>query len=385
MSGKTVAAALAVLAVWSSACAGLSRPATANQQTSAQTRATSAKATPVPVCFGAMPADWAHALRARSITTARGLRFVPGAVAGGVAYGQFNSAAHSGIGRLDLSTGKLTTISRFGPAVGGMGAMAIDPPWLVWEQTDSQTDLGDWSIRVRNLASGTGSVLATPPRLSDGRDGLGYIPSPTLRNGFAAWSEPTLGLGGYQAQVRVAKLATGRVSTLDAGQVSTPVYAGPYLIWGKTDSAGRDIFRVVDAASFRPVVTPGPLRNPGHLVSLTGSPGYLAWSSGDANTLAIWPVAAPRLLEFTQSYSGHRFQYLQLAGRFVLWYTGNGSSVLDLRTGNAFDVQGPVAGSEDAIAIEEPVAYPPTKGTFVPSRVSTVAMAAAPGIRGCAR
>jgi hypothetical protein len=228
MSGKTVAAALAVVAVWCSACTGPPQPAPASKQASPQARVPSASATPVSVCFGAMPGGWVHALRARSTTTARGLAFAPGAVTSGVAYGQFNSAAQSGIGRLDLSTGKLTTVSRFGPGTGGMGAMAIDPPWLVWEQADSQTDPGDWSIHVWNVVSGTGSVLATPLRLSNGDHGLGHIPSPTLRNGLAVWSEPTLGLGGYQARVRVARLASGgRPGPARAGPVRrarTPRY-----------------------------------------------------------------------------------------------------------------------------------------------------------------
>ena len=385
MSGKTVAAALAVLAVWSSACAGPSRPATVNQRTSAQANVRSASATPVPLCFGAMPADWARALHARSITTAKGVRFGAGAIAGGVAYGQFNSAAHSGIGRLDFSTGRLTTILRFPAKAGGMGAMAIDPPWLVWEQTDSQTDLGDWSIHAWNLASGTGSVLATAPRLINGDHILGYVPSPVLRNGSAAWAQPGLGSGGYQAQVRVAKLATGKVSTLDTGHILLPVYAGPYLVWGKIDSAGRDSLRVVDANSFRPVATPGPLRNPGAISDLGGSPQYLAWSTENANILTVWPVGAARVLKFTQADSGHPFHFLQLAGHFLLWYTGSGSSVLDLRTGNAFDVQGALAASADAIAVDESTTQPVPKGSFAATRISTLAIADMPGILGCAK
>lgn len=384
MGGRTAAVALAALAVCSSACSATSRPATANQRTSVQARASSASAT--PVCFGAMPADWAQALRARTVITAKGVRFAPGAAAGGVAYGQLNSAAQSGIAKLDFRTRRLTMISRFPPGAGGMGGMAIDPPWLVWEQTDSQTDLGDWSIHVWNLASGTGSVLATHPRPSNGGGGLGYIPSPVLRNGMAAWAQPTQGPGGYQAEVRVANLATGKVSTLDTGQVLGPVYAGPYLIWGKTDNTGRAALQAADASSLRPVTTPGPLRSPGAVSNLGGSPEYLAWSStANANILTVWPAEAARLLKFTQSGTDHRFQFLQLAGHFLLWYTGTGSSVLDLRTGNAFDVPGALAASADAIAVEESTVQPVPKGTFAASRVSILAIAEMPGISRCAR
>jgi hypothetical protein len=330
-----------------------------------------------------MPGDWARALRARSVTTPSGVRFGPGGIAGDAAIGEFNSAADSGIGRLDFTTGALTTISMFPPRIGGMGAMAVDPPWVVWEELDSQTNLNDWSIHVWNLSSGTGRVLATS-RPSNGNNVSGQQPLPVLRNGSAAWAQPVPGSGSYNvAQVRVVDLSTGRVSTLDTGRVSSPVFAGHYLVWGKIDSGGRYLLRVVDAASFKPVVTPGPLRNSGPILYLAGSPEYLAWSSGDLNTLTVWPLGTARLLKFTQSQSGHPFEFLQLAGHFVLWYTGNGSSVLDLQTGNAFDVTGSVAGSADAIAIEQPGGPSSTKGAFVSSRVSTLATAALPGIRGC--
>ena len=339
----------------------------------------------MPVCFGAMPGDWTRALHARSVTTPRGVRFGPGGIAGGDVIGEFNSAAGSGISRLDLTTGKLTTISRFPPGIGGMGAMAVDSPWVVWEELDSQTNLNDWSIHVWNLTSGAGWVLATS-RLSNGTYVSGQQPLPVVRNRSAAWAQPVRSSSSYSmAQVRAVDLSTGRASTLDTGRVSSPVYAGHYLVWAKIDSAGHYLLRVVDPASFKPVVTPGPLRNPGPVLYLAGSPEYLAWSSGDLNTLTVWLVGTSRLLKFTQSDSGHPFEFLQLAGHFVLWYTGNGSSVLDMRTGDAFDVRGSVAGSADAIAIEQPGGQAPPKGAFASSRVSTLATAAMPGIRGCAK
>ena len=332
-----------------------------------------------------MPGGWARALSARSVVTPRGVRFGPGGIADGAAIGEFNSAGESGIGRLDFTTGRLTTLSGFPPGIGGVGAMAVDPPWVVWEELDSPANLNDWSVHVWNLASGAGKVLATS-RLSNGRYVPGQQPLPVVSDGSAAWAQPVPGAGSYNvSQVRVADLSTGRASVLDTGRVSSPVYAGRYLIWGKIDSAGRYLLRVVNAASFKPVVTPGPLRNPGSLLYLAGSPEYLAWSSGDLNVLTVWPVGTARLLKFTQSDSGHPFEYLQLAGHFVLWYAGNGSSVLDLRTGSAFHVGGSVAGSADDIAIEEPLGRPPAKGAFVRSRVSVLATAAMPSIRGCAR
>jgi hypothetical protein len=333
------------------------------------------------VCFGATPADWTRALHARSVISPAGTYFGPGGILGGAAIGQFNSASESGIGRLDMTTGRLTTIAQFPGAAGGVGAMAVDPPWVVWEELDSQTNLGDWTIHVWNQRAGTGRLLATS-RLSNGTYVTGQEPEPVVRNGVAAWAQPVPGQDHYK--VRAVDLATGMVSTLDTGRVSSPVYAGPYLVWGKIDTAGRSLLRVADAENFRPAAIPGPLRDPGSLLYLAGSPQYLAWSSGDLNTLTVWPVGTGRLLRFTQSDSGHPFQFLQLTGHFVLWYTGTGSSVLDLQTGNAFDLAGSGAASAGAITVQEQLKQPP-KGSFASVRVSTLATAAMPAIRTCSR
>jgi hypothetical protein len=332
-----------------------------------------------------MPANFARALHAHSFTTPHGVRFGPGGVTGETVIGQFNSAVQSGIGMLNLATRRLTMISRYPPQIGGMGAMTVDPPWVVWEQLDSQTNLNDWSIHVWNQTTGAAAVLATS-RLPNGKFAVGQEPLPVAQNGDVAWAQPVPGTGRYNvAQVRVANLSTGRVSVLTTGRVSSPVYAGPYLVWGDIDSAGHYLLRIANAATLKPITTPGPLRNPGTLVYLAGSASYLAWGSGDLNTLTVWQIGASRTFRFSQSDSGHPFEFLQIAGHFLLWYTGNGSSVLDLRTGDAFDIGGTVAETANTIAIEEPVGSPATKGGYVPSRVSVLPVTAAPDITGCTR
>lgn len=230
MPGKRAGAALvAAIAVWCTSCTAPPHgPATVNPGNSSGTAAL------VPVCFGAMPADWTRALRARSVTTPAGTYFGPGGIAGSAVLGQFNSAAESGIGRVDMITGRLTAISRLPGPVGGMSAMAVDPPWVVWTEVDSQntveTNLNDWTVHVWNLEQGAGRLLATS-RLSDGKYVTGQEPVPVVRNGVAAWAQPVPSPDRYnRAQVRAVDLATGKMITLDMGRVSSPVYAGSYLV-----------------------------------------------------------------------------------------------------------------------------------------------------------
>jgi hypothetical protein len=381
-----VAAGLAALTVWSASCSTPPpRPATVNPGTASHASAPAPAGPYLKACFGTVPADWTRALRSRSVTSPAGIAFGPGAVAAGAAFGQFSSATASGIGRLDLTTGKLTRISLYGPGAGGMGAIAVDAPWLVWEQLDSQTDLADWSIHVWNLVTRTGSVLARSP-LAGGHHIAGQQPLPVVANATAAWAQPVPGSSGPgKAQIRVADLRTGRTRTLDTGRVSSPVYAGPYLVWATIDGSGRYQFRAVDAATLRPVQVPAILREPGTIGYLAGSPDYLAWSTQDLTSLTVWQVGSGRSVRLVPADARHHFQFLQLAGHFLLWYNGTSSSVMDLRTGAGFDLRGEVAGSPGAVVIARSVAAQAAKGGSAGSRVSTLKLTEATGIGGCGK
>ena len=51
----------------------------------------------------------------------------------------------------------------------------------------------------------------------------------------------------------------------------------------------------------------------------------------------------------------HHLEFPMLVGDYVAWYTGNVSSVMDLRTGRAFDVHGSVAANDGLVAMGESV------------------------------
>ncbi len=148
MAGKRGAAVLlCAITIGSAACTGSPpQPATISPGKAASPPASTAP--PVAVCFGAMPADWTRALHARSVISPAGTYFGPGGILGGAAIGQFNSASESGIGLLDMTTGRLTTIARLPGPAGGMGGMEVDPPWVVWEELDSQDTVRDQPERL---------------------------------------------------------------------------------------------------------------------------------------------------------------------------------------------------------------------------------------------
>jgi hypothetical protein len=261
--------------------------------------------------------------------------------------------------------------------------MAVDLPWLVWEQLDSQTGAQNWSIHAWNQATQASTVLATSHQ-SNGTYDSGQQPLPVISHGVTAWAQPVPGKAGHvSAAVHVVDLASHRESTVDSGRVSSPVYAGHYLIWGKVSDAGTYSFQAVDSSTRKPVALPDHLQHPGPIGYLAGSPEYLAWSNQDYTGMTAWQVGSRHYADFTSPDTRHHFQFLQISGHFVLWFGGATSSVLDLRTGNAFDVQGTVTGSPDRIAATESVSQPSAKGQFAASRVSSIATSAAPGITHC--
>jgi hypothetical protein len=385
-----VASALVIAAVWSSSCSTPAhRGVTASQAPAA--RAASQQQTtpgrPGKACFGATPRDWTAALRrVRSITAPAGVRLDLGTVAGDTAYGQYISRSGIGIGSLNLLSGRLTKITTYGPGTSGMGSMAADPPWLVWEQLDSTSIPSDWSVHALNTVTGARRLLATS-RLPDGSYVRGQQPLPVTRGGQAAWAQPVRGpAGGVSAQLRVVDIASGRTRTLDSGRISSPVYAGPYLIWGRLDSRGAFQFRAVNAATLTPVPLPPPLAHPGTIGYLAGSPRYLAWSTNDATAVTVWPVGSPRTRTLTSHDGQHFFQFMQLAGHFMIWFATAAFSVLDLNTGRAFDLppMTTVTGSPEHIVISQLAgAHQAGKLTTGTSRVSSITTTRAPGIISC--
>ena len=174
-----------------------------------------------------------------------------------------------------------------------------------------------------------------------------------LRDGIAAWTQPVKA----GAELKAVELATGRSRVLDTGRISSPVYAGPYLIWAKMDGTGTYAMLAVDAKTLEPVELPESLRRPDSVGYLGGSADHLAWSSHDASTVDVWRFGTGGRTRYTTD-NRHPFQFLQFAGGFLLWYGGISSSVLDLRTGTAFDVPGTVTGSADWIVGATPAAPP---------------------------
>jgi hypothetical protein len=325
-----------------------------------------------------MPPVWGARLSAHAVSTSGDTGFTVDAVQGDTAFGEYLSASGNGIGALDLVTGHLVRLAKLPADAAGIAGMAADSRWLVWSQLDSQANESVWSLHAWNRATGVSTRLADS-HLPGGRYVAGQPPIPVLRQGFAAWAQPVPGRNqGIEANLRVLNLDTRHAVTLASGRLSSPVYAGRYLVWATVSDAGWYRLDVADAATLRPSPLPGRPPRPDSIGYLGGSASYLVWSTKDYTGLTVWPIGSDHADRYVARDGRHFFQFLGLAGRFLVWFAGTTSSVLDLTTGYGFDVPGTVSGSPDWI-----VTATPERADSAPYRVARLGTGVAPPIRGC--
>ena len=326
-------------------------------------RPPAANATPAPppdavraysVCFAPPSEDWTRRFSEHAVAIGGGVDLHLGAVAddGRTAYGLVRrSAADQAVAAVDLATGAVTSIAALPAGAAGIGSMAASGSWVVWQQANSAANLGDWAVRAWSRESGETLDLATS-RSPDGQQAFGQAPLPVAGRGMVAWAQPQPRQASHPvATVERYDLASRRTTVLDSGRVSGPVLAGADLVWARVEADGSYALRAVDAVSLRAAPLPERVRAPGPVVYLAGSDRYLAWST-DQRELHVWRLGTREYGDYTADVR-HPLQFLRLAGDFTLWYAGLPSTVLDLRTGHAFDVRGSLAGTDGLIAESE--------------------------------
>jgi hypothetical protein len=323
-------------------------------------------ARPVGICLTAMPTAWSAALARNSLELAS-MNFSPQAVdpAHDAVFGYFESPSQHGVASLDLHNGQVRVLAGLTDDQW-VAWMSFSDPWLAWEQGESRYVMGNWSVQILNTRTGAQRQLATS-RLPDGNYLTGQLAFPVVGNGYVAWSQPT---STSSAELRLYRLDSGQSLAVDSGRLSSPVIAARRLVWGKLNGEDRQpTLRMADALTLKPVDVPPSMARPMPIGFLGASTSYLAWSSGDS--LLVDDLASRTLSQyrFTRDAIKHPFQFLMLAGHYLVWYTGTGNSVLDLRTGSAVDIPLPSAsaagGDVIVVATSTPGAKPGVKGTTV--------------------
>jgi hypothetical protein len=339
------------------------------------------------MCFNAAPADWLAAM-SKSVATLDGVNFGPSSVDDqrNIAYGYFQTASQQGIAAVDLSTRKMNVVSVMTPSESGVAWMSYGDDWLAWAQGESHSELGIWSVQVWNTQTHEKRQIATS-RLADGTYLTGQLVYPVVGHGYVAWNQP---MSNTSADVRVYRFATSTITTLDSGYVSSPVFAGGYLVWGKKSAAADSLaeFRFADAATLDRVAGPAELSRASAATYLTGSSDYMLWIAIprvlSPNTSMMWvdALGTGRVTEY--GATNHVLQFPTIAGPYLVWFGGDKNSIVDLRTASGFDIPlpGGVAAGGDTIVVAKIAnlskisASTTTLSVIHPSRMSRLAACA---------
>lgn len=369
-----------VLVLWSAlAC---STTATGNP-TAAPSSPRPTPIMPVTTCIGStVPNDWAAHFQQATVPVPA-IQFAAMAVGPGMVFGYYRTGSAQGVARVDLATGSLDVISTLAPEASGLSWMSFADNWLVWTQGDSQTNLGQWSIHAWSLQSR--AVLAlTTSRLANGLYGSAPLAFPVVGHGYVAWAQPVQ-QSPLVGELRLYRLDTQQVMTLDSGRLSSPVFWGDNLVWARyaTPAATKPTFRMVNADTLASTAPPSDLATPQDILYLAGSPSYLVWSSSQT-TLNVKRVGSAGWRTYSIPDNAHVLQFMTLAGHFLLWSGGQSNTVLDLDSAKGFDIPLPsgVAGTDKLLVISRMAAG--IKGAISTTYVSSTALSSDLGVHECA-
>ena len=322
------------------------------------------------ICLGTIPNEWAAALSKTTILIPNVEWFAMEAVddPGGVAYGSYHAGNNYGIASVDLSSGGFRVISTAPPAAwGGVLWMSVSSPWLAWAESKGH---GAWALKGWNIQTGESLTIATSELLA------GQYTFPVVGPDYVAWSQAT---SDSSADIRIYRFTSRETTVLDSGRLSPPVIAGRYLVWGKYRGGDtQPSFTTVDAGTLRSEPLPNALNGPQDIVYLAGSSEYLVWSE-NATTLAAADFKTATVTTYRIQQDGrHNLQFPMLATRILVWWTGVVETVLDVRTGNGFDlIDGTAAGAGDTLVISGARGKVPT--------LSAIHLSQSAGISSCSR
>lgn len=279
-----------------------------------QTPAVSAKPSPTPtqaaaapqeLCFSHPPSDWASAM-SKVVASFDRMNFGLGAVdeQDGLAFGGTFGSGDT-IASVDLASGQIKVA---GPmASNGFGWMTYADGWVVWPLLGS----GSSSIQILNTRSRELRQIESP-----------LAGTAAVGHGYVVWTHAG---NDQSSDLRVYRLATGTITTLDSGIITSPVFAGNYLVWAKqSPGSPNPSFVFADATTLQPVAVPAELRASREIGNLAGSPDRLVWtstpkaSSPNTGTWFVDDLASGTIK--TYGARNHYFQFPQLAGPYLVWF-----------------------------------------------------------------
>jgi len=328
-------------------------------------------------------------------TTARhrlpeGTSFFVLAAEQGLAFGQYQTARGMGVGIVDLTTGRFTSVATLGANASGVGSLSVALPWVVWEQGDSATDFGRWGTWAWNHDTRKLTQLSSGLR-ADGSEIPGSAPAPVVVGVHAFFAQPRTSNTPQSdmSDFRDVDLSTGHVRVVASGVLSSPVLAGSWMIWTSAAATGGDTgfqFHALDSRTRQPVALPTALRSPGPVAAMVGDASSIGWTTTQGETLTIRDLSGnPTAAVQTIPDFGHQFQFLQLQGTRLLWASPSGYALADIATGvtQMLPLYSSALLTPQGLLVTEPVRAPTTKGGRFTSQLAEIPWSQLPNPAHC--
>lgn len=265
------------------------------------------------------------------------------------------TAGFSGVGALNLATGKLRRILSYPNPATDQADGSASGRWLVWEQTHSLQSLDGFTVYAWDSASGR---LRQIGRSLAGPRGVPW-PSPwhapAVSGHYAAWAQ---GYGpGGRVEIRLADLATGQVKVIRTGHTQAPFFDGQLVVWPESDRPGAQTsLHAFSPATGRPAALPPVLRAVRGTDYVATDGTRTAYLSPTLTALYYSPAQDQAAHLVLRLRPGNAFSALTIGPGSLAWTTTRASYLASTRTGAYARVTrhyGNVAGSGPAVLLSD--------------------------------
>jgi hypothetical protein len=265
------------------------------------------------------------------------------------------TSGFSGVAALNLATGSIRHIQRFGNPQDDQADGASGGQWLVWEETYSLSTLDNFTVYAWNSA--TGRLLT----LGHSLNGPGNTPwpspwhPPAVSGDYAAWAQG-YGPGGV-VEIRIANLATGQVRVIRQGHTQPPFFDGNLVVWPESDRPGAQTsLHAFSLKTMKPAALPTVLRAVHGTEFVVTDGTRTAYLNPGMTGLYYSPAQDVQAREVLSLPSGDYFSALAMSPGELAWTTTAATYVASTQTGGyvqATQQYGDATGSGSAVMISD--------------------------------
>jgi hypothetical protein len=234
-------------------------------------------------------------------------------------FAEISSKHYSGVVKIDAISSRVTRIKRFPDPVNDSAKGDFDGRWLVWAESHSLYNPGDFSVWSWDSLTGRVSQIGAATRSPSGAFWPSSWHAPVAHQGVATWQQSTgpNGLG----EIHVVDLATGRDRVIRRGHPGGPFLVdGPRVIWPESMKPNvLTVMKAADAITGRAVATPAALRKLRGDLWPASNGKALMYTSGRQELLWWSPsVDAPAVLGFaSRDYQTLKIPLNEIWGRYT--------------------------------------------------------------------